>query len=64
MIKTTRTKNRLYKVTLQVDRILECLQVKDHGESTIWHARLGHISRETMRMMANKNRVEVLPDLS
>lgn len=62
MVKSTRAKNRLYKVNLQVD-LIQCLQVKGHGDSTIWHARLGHISRETMRRMVSKELVKGMPDI-
>ena len=59
LVKSTRAKNRLYKVNLQVD-LIQCLQVKEYGDSTTWHARLGHISRETMRVMVHKELVVCL----
>ena len=62
MVKTTRTKNRLYKVTLQADHI-ECLKVTTCAESTMWHARLGHINKETMRSMVKKELVTGVPEI-
>ncbi|KAL0682570.1 hypothetical protein Bca4012_049417 [Brassica carinata] len=62
MVKTTRAKNRLYKVTLQADHV-ECFQVKTCAESTIWHARLGHINKETMRLMVKKEFVTGVPEV-
>lgn len=62
LVKTTRGKNRLYKVILEVD-LVKCLQVEACGENNLWHARLGHINHETMRMMANKELVAGLPSV-
>ena len=62
LIKTTRTKNRMYKVTLQAD-LMQCLQIKASGEGALWHARLGHVSKETMLMMVNKEFVIGIPNL-
>lgn len=56
MVKTTRSKNRLYKVTLQADTI-QCLLTSAPTESSKWHARLGHVAIETMKMMINKELV-------
>ena len=56
LIKSTRAKNRLYKVTLLVDYV-HCLQIAGREDSSLWHARLGHISKETMRMMVKKELV-------
>lgn len=62
MVKTTRSRNRLYKVNLQVDHI-QCLQVKSSTESMKWHARLGHVNLETMKIMVNKECVVGIPKL-
>ena len=62
MVRSTRAKNRLYKVTLQVD-LIQCLQVKGLGDSTLWHTRLGHISKDTMRLMVRKELVNGVPDI-
>ena len=62
MVKSTRAKNRLYKVTLEVDN-LHCLQISARSESSRWHARLGHINTDTMKAMINKGRVTGIPAL-
>ena len=62
MVKTTRAKNRLYKVTLHADHV-ECLQVTTCAESTLWHPQLGHINKETMRSMAKKELVTGVPEV-
>lgn len=43
MVKTTRSKNMLYKVVLQAETI-QCLMVASSSESSRWHARLGHVN--------------------
>ena len=63
MVKTTRSRNRLYKVTLQADNI-QCLSLKATTESSRWHARLGHVNHETIKTMINKKLVEGLPDIT
>lgn len=63
MIKTKRAKNRLYKVILQVDQ-LQCLQIQSCTDPEVWHARLGHINKETMRMMISKELVVGVPKIS
>ena len=61
MIETIRSRNRLYKVNLQTDNI-QCLQVVT-SESSKWHARLGHVNTETMKMMINKELVTGIPKI-
>lgn len=56
MIKTTRSRNRLYKVTLQTYTI-QYLQIASSTESSKWHAHLGHVNTETMKLMINKELV-------
>lgn len=63
IIKTARSKNRLYKVNLQAD-VIECLQVDIPTESSRWHARLGHINTETMKTMITKNLVRGVPNIA
>ena len=53
MIQTTRSKNRLYKVTLQADQ-LQCLKISSTTNDSMWHARLGHIGRDSMSTMIKK----------
>ena len=61
MLRTTRTGSRLYKVFLSADRI-QCLQISAASESTLWHARLGHVNIETLKLMARKELVTGLPE--
>lgn len=63
MIKTTRAKNRLYKVTLQADQV-QCLQIKSSSDSSKWHARLGHINYETLKLMVRRELVEGISDIT
>ena len=63
MVRTTRSRNRLYKVILQAD-IVQCLLIPSSSESATWHARLGHVNTETMRMMINKELVIGIPRIT
>ena len=62
MIQTTRAKNRLYKVVLQAD--IHCLQISLGSESSRWHARLGHVNTDTMKVMINKQLVTGMPEIA
>lgn len=62
LVMTTRSKNRLYKVQLEVENI-KCLQVASISESTKWHARLGHINPYTMKSMISKELVDGIPKI-
>ena len=63
MIKTSRTKNRLYKVVLKADTV-QCLQIAAPTDSSKWHARLGHVNIETIKVMISKGLVVGLPDIT
>lgn len=63
MVRTTRTASRLYKVILNVDRI-QCLQITAATESSVWHARLGHVNLETLKLMLKKELVTGIPDIT
>ena len=63
MVKSTRSKTRLYKVVLQADTV-QCLQIASCSESSKWHARLGHLNNETMKMMMNKSLVVGMPKIT
>lgn len=52
IVTAKRSRNRLYKVT--IDRNERCLQLSVMSESARWHARLGHIGKEAMRLMVKK----------
>ena len=54
-----RSRNRLCKVNIERDD--RCLVASASNESTTWHARLGHIGREAIRLMASKELVYGLP---
>ncbi|KAL1219422.1 Retrovirus-related Pol polyprotein from transposon TNT 1-94 [Cardamine amara subsp. amara] len=64
LVETTRSKNRLYKVVLDVDDIIKCLYLKGIRKSSKWHARLGHVNLETMNKMINKGLVMGIPKIS
>lgn len=53
IVKTKRSKNRLYKVIIEVESI-KCLQLIGSNETSKWHARLGQVNIDTMKMMAKK----------
>lgn len=56
LVKANRSKNRLYKVNLEVEN-MKCLQLVASSDSSRWHARLGHISFETIKAMVIKELV-------
>lgn len=62
IVKITRSRNRLYKVVLQADTI-QLLQISTTSESFKWHARLGHVNRDTIKLMINKKLVEGVPHI-
>lgn len=62
MVLTTRSKNRLYKVTLLVEHI-QCLLIQATTDSFKWHARLGHVNIEKMKTMINKELVTGIPTI-
>ncbi|KAK1419880.1 hypothetical protein QVD17_29300 [Tagetes erecta] len=63
LMKVPRTKNRLYKINLKIGSPV-CLQAKIDDSSWLWHARLGHISFETMKKMAAKDLVIGVPRIN
>ena len=62
VVRTRRSKNRLYKVIIEV-KITKCLQLESTKEMTVWHAWLGHVNYETMKTMANKELVAGIPKI-
>lgn len=57
-----RSRNRLYKVLINVvDPI--CLQATTLSESTRWHARLGHIGKDSMAKMIKNDVVTGIPKI-
>ena len=59
--KAKRSRNRLYEVNIERDDW--CLVESASNESATWHARLGHIGREAIRLMASKELVYGLPKI-
>lgn len=60
LVKVTRSPNRLYKIKLQTGKPL-CLSSRLEDETWKWHARLGHISFKTIRLMSQQEMVQGLP---
>ncbi|KAG7552453.1 Integrase catalytic core [Arabidopsis thaliana x Arabidopsis arenosa] len=56
LVKAIRAKNRLYKVIMEAEN-QKCLQIMKTGDSTTWHARLGHVNFENMKNMIKKELV-------
>lgn len=54
--KAKRSPNRLYKVVIDMVKE-ECFHIMDQGNSMMWHARLGHIGRDSMKSMLSKDLV-------
>lgn len=57
-----RSMNRLYKVLMEEARP-KCLQSEVLSESDRWHARLGHIGRDSMKNMMRKELVIGIPSV-
>ena len=63
LIKTSRGKNCLYKVSLEAENNT-CLQVMMSDASSKWHARLGHINFDNLKLMIEKELVTGVPKLT
>lgn len=63
VMQSCRGKNRLYKVVLEAENT-ECLQVITSDESSKWHARLGHINYDNIKLMVNKELVTGIPKMA
>lgn len=63
LVKTTKARNRLYKVILDIDDT-KCLQLTTSTESSKWHARLGHVNVDTMKMMIKDELVSGIPNFA
>lgn len=61
LVKSVRSRNRLYKVTMEVEST-ECLQVEKVSDSSLWHSRLGHVGIDSMKAMMNKEMVTGMPN--
>lgn len=58
-----RSKNKLYKVIIDIVDA-RCLQLSTVSESARWHARLGHIGRDSMNTMIKKELVIGIPKIN
>ncbi|XP_013616919.1 PREDICTED: uncharacterized protein LOC106323322 [Brassica oleracea var. oleracea] len=63
LIRRNRGRNRLYKVLLEPEST-SCLQVITSNESSKWHARLGHINFDNIKLMVDKELVTGIPKIS
>ena len=63
LVKSVRSRNRLYKVTMEVEST-KCLQLEKVSDSALWHSRLGHVGIDAMKTMMNKEMVTGMPSLS
>lgn len=60
--KAKRSKNRLYKVLMESVKT-KCLQTMEISDGEMWHARLGHIGRESMKTMMKRELVRGIPNV-
>ena len=63
LIRSNRGRNRLYKVFLEAEST-SCLQVITSNESSKWHARLGHINFDNIKLMVDKELVTGIPKIA
>lgn len=62
IVKAPRARNRLYKVVMDTAE-QRCLQTEIYHEYSQWHARLGHLGADALKMMVSKDLVRGLPEL-
>lgn len=62
LVKAKRSNNRLYKVRMGLNKAI-CLQLETMSNSAKWHARLGHINTENMKLMIERDLVTGIPKL-
>ena len=60
--KAKRSMNRLYKVLMEGAKP-KCLQTQVLSEGDRWHARLGHIGKDSMKSMMKKELVTGIPNV-
>lgn len=63
LIKVKRSANRLYKLVV-ADRDATCLLTRSDEATWLWHARLGHVNFQAMKLMENNDMAYGLPTLS
>ena len=62
IVKAPRSKNRLYKVIMEVEEH-KCLQLEIKDDYSRWHARLGHLGADAMKTMIGKELVTGFPKI-
>ncbi|CAA7013624.1 unnamed protein product [Microthlaspi erraticum] len=63
LVKATRGGNRLYRVRMGIRNTM-CLISASMSESSRWHARLGHVNLDTMKIMVQKKLVVGIPEVN
>jgi len=62
IVKANRSRNRLYKVLMEIGDA-KCLKLEVQSDSARWHARLGHIGVDSMKLMIRKELVHGIPKI-
>lgn len=62
IVKASRSRNRLYKVLMEIDDD-KCLKLEIQSDSARWHSRLGHIGVDSMKLMIQKELVLGIPQI-
>lgn len=62
IVRATRARNRLYKVVMETSEP-KCLQTVTQDDCARWHARLGHIATDSMKLMIQKEMVLGIPNI-
>jgi len=62
LVKAERSRNRLYKVKMGL-RKEACLYLTSTSMSSLWHARMGHVSLITLKSMIDKELIQGAPSL-
>ncbi|KAD7117288.1 hypothetical protein E3N88_04556 [Mikania micrantha] len=63
LMKVKRSTNRLYNISLKVGTPI-CLLNKLEDEAWLWHARLGHLNFDSIKLMTHKKMVQGIPCIS
>nr|GEZ85409.1 zinc finger, CCHC-type [Tanacetum cinerariifolium] len=61
-MKVTRQRNRLYKENLRIGTPI-CLLANLKKDTWLWHARLGHLNFESLKLMAQRDLVHGIPTI-
>lgn len=62
LVQARRSPNRLYKVRMGINDV-DCLKVTTVTESHKWHASLGHVNTDTMKLIISKELVRGIPNV-